>query len=88
MDKIKGILTDCNDGKETIVDLEYEIEERDGRRLFQLLNGVTGYESFYIDQDNANLNRMKEKGWLACAGTKGRWHRLFIPAEEMMRVEF
>ncbi len=85
---IKGVLTSCITGKETEVDLEYEITERNGERVFSLLNGVTGWESFYIDHWSTKLEAMKKSGWLACAGTPGKYHRLFIPPEEMQKIEF
>lgn len=84
--KIKGILTDCITNEEKEVDLEYEIEMRDGRRIFTLLNGVTGWEGFYIDSEYSNLEEMKKCGWLACAGTPSRYNKLFIPAEEMQKA--
>lgn len=84
--KLKGILTNCVTDKQTEVELEYEITERDGEKVFSLLNGVTGWESFYIDHWSTNLEGMKKSGWLACAGTKGRWDKLFIPAEEMQKI--
>lgn len=83
--KIKGILTNCITDKESIIDFEYEI--REGNRhglLFKLIGGVTGYESFYID-DHAQEN-MPKFGWLACSGTEKRWDKLFIPAEEMKKA--
>ncbi len=96
---IKGILTNCNTGNKTTEDIEYEIQEIFGenpervlneneRRIFQLINGVTGYESFYIDTDLRNVKRMCEKGWRACVGTKGSWDELFIPPEEMKKVDW
>lgn len=92
---MKGILTDCNNGTEKEVELEYEIKEREGRRIFWLLNGVTGWESFYIDKVNllaelsrfeTNLKEMAETGWLACAGTPRKYDRLFISGIEMKKV--
>ena len=83
--KIKGILTNCVINKESTIELEYEINENDRHELsFQLIDGSTGYESFYID-DYAEEN-MPKFGWLACAGTPKRWDKLFIPAEEMKKV--
>ena len=83
--KIKGILIDCVTNKESTVELEYEINENDSHEfIFKLLNGVTGYESFYIDE-YAEEN-MPMFGWLACIGTEGRWDKLFIPAEEMKKA--
>lgn len=85
---IKGILTNCITGKEKEVELEYEITERNGERIFSLLNGVTGWESFYIDHWTTNLSAIQKSGWLACGGTKGRYDRLFVPAEEMQKIDF
>ena len=58
-----------------------------GRLIFQLEGGPTGYESFYIDEDGANLRMMAAKGWTACFGTKDRWDRLEIAATAMAKVE-
>lgn len=84
--KIKGILTNCVTNEEKEVELEYEIEMRDGKRIFSLLNGVTGWEFFYIDSEYADLEGMKKSGWLACAGTPRSCNKLFIPAEEMQKA--
>lgn len=97
--KLKGILTNCVTEEVTTVELEYEIIEQFGenpegilneneRRIFRLINGVTGYESFYIDSDLRNVKQMCERGWRACAGTKGSWDRLVIPADEMRKVDW
>lgn len=92
---IKGIIITHN-GKETEVELEYEIIMRDNRRLFRILNGVTGFESFYIDPNHRwktetvqafekSIHDMKVHGWLACSGM-GFWDKLFIPSEEMKKA--
>ena len=78
---MKGILTDCIDGTVREVEVDYKIYESNGRKAFQLIGGVTGYESFYLDSEY--LDKMLENGWTACAGTKNKYDRLFIPAEEM-----
>ena len=88
---MKGIMTDCNTGKESVVDLSYEIRTHDKIRYFQLLNGVTGYESFYIDDFEGKtkentLYLMRKNGWRANMGTKGVWNELMISAEEMRKV--
>lgn len=84
--KMKGILTNCVTSEEKEVELEYLIELRDGKRIFSLLNGVTGWESFCIDSEYSNIEEMKECGWLACAGTPRRYDKLFISAEEMKKA--
>jgi len=83
---MKGILTNCVTNKEKEVELEYKISIRNGERIFSLLNGVTGWESFFIDSEYTNLDEMKESGWLACAGTPRRYDNLFVPAEEMQKA--
>jgi hypothetical protein len=80
---MKGILTDCTTGKDREVEIYYEIIEIEGKKVFQLINGVTGYESFYIDSEYNHIENVSDNGWTACAGTKGVWDKLFIPAEEM-----
>ncbi len=83
---IKGILTNCVTNEEREVELEYVISLRNGERIFSLLNGVTGWESFHIDNQYTNLNDMKESGWLACIGTPRKYDKLFVPAEEMQKA--
>ena len=80
---MKGILTDCRDGTVREIEVDYEIFEKDGHKIFQLIGGVTGYESFYLDSKYTRLDKMLENGWTACAGTKNKYDELFIPAEEM-----
>ena len=83
---MKGILEDCRTGEKRDVEVDYEIAFVKGERIFRLIGGVTGYESFYIDNEYTNLAAMCEGGWLACAGTKDRYDRLTIPAEEMSKA--
>lgn len=88
---IKGILKDCDTNEESVVDLDYEIRTHNGVRYFQLINGVTGYESFLIDDyngrtDTNRLERIRKNGWRACVGTKGVWDELTITAEEMRKA--
>ena len=81
---MKGILTSLASGDTQEVTLNYVIKTEDNRRIFQLLNGPTGYESFCID--DAKKFKMSENGWTACMGTKYGYDRLFIPAEEMRKA--
>ena len=83
---MKGILTDCTTGEDREVDIYYEIVEIEGKKVFQLINGVTGYESFYIGSEYNHVENVCDNGWTACAGTKGVWDKLFIPAEEMKKA--
>ena len=88
---MKGIMIDCNTNKESVVELRYVIRTHNGLRYFQLLNGVTGYESFYIDDFDGKVKEntlylMRKNGWRANMGTKGVWNELMIPAEEMVKA--
>jgi len=56
-------------------------------KILQMADGVTGYESFYLDADV--VADCAERGWLACSGTYGRWDSLFVwPAEMRKAFEF
>lgn len=46
---MKGTLISLACGDEMEVELDYEIVAVDGRKVFNLIGGPTGYESFYID---------------------------------------
>ena len=83
---MKGILTDCHTGEDREIEIDYEIVEIEGKKIFQLINGVTGYESFYIDSEYNHLENVCDNGWTACIGTDGVWDKLFIPAEEMSKA--
>jgi len=91
--KMFGIRTDAWTGKEEKVEVEYEIKPwtfryaAKGDRVLQITRGgVTGYESFIIAANGNPLPEMRERGWCACIGTKNRWDKLEIPAEEMGKV--
>ncbi len=84
---MKGIRTNCYNGKQEEVDIEYEIRTYptlEGKWLVITKGGVTGYESFQLT--NESLSRLSKSGWSACAGTKNRWDTLFIPAKEMQKL--
>ena len=91
-----GILTDAWTGKRSNIELDYKIVEDDeGRRMFNLIGGPTGYESFYIDYEAINpfidafhtdIKKLAKTGWIACMGTKNSWDKLLIPAIEMKKV--
>ena len=45
--------------------------------------GVTGYES--IEADRVKSHNID--GWCACAGTPGKWDKLFLPAVAMLEIQ-
>ena len=82
---MKGILTSCITGKTSEVEVSYETtHSSDNHIVFELRGGPTGYEGFRIVEKT--ISQMVENGWVACMGTKNRWDKLFIPAEEMRKA--
>ena len=83
--RIKGIRTNCITGeeKEVIVTLEkyFYMQPLNEWWVRIIGGGVTGFESFKVKGNDFST------GWLACAGTKDRWDELYIPAEEMQKLE-
>ena len=89
---MRGMRTNCLTGEKREVVLDYKIVElQDGQRIFQLIGGPTGYESFYItDGVIADYTDPSTECWVACMGDVGykspRYDRLEIPAEEMRKA--
>lgn len=85
---VKGIRTDCVTKEQRTAEFGYEIfQHEDGKKVFQLIGGPTGYESFYIDDHMINaLKDPKRSGWVACMGTDGVYDRLEISSAEMRKA--
>ena len=49
--------------------------------------GVTGCESYRVSDLLRNRVRYEQHGLVVCAGTPGRWDKLYVPGDEM-RVLF
>jgi len=88
---MKGVRTDAWTKEVCEVELGYEIRKSYNEKddaLFIIEGGVTGYESFIIE--DGTFNKMSLKGWCACMGTftgdYGRWDKLVIDASEMKKV--
>ena len=77
--------TNCTTGETVDTQQPYLIEPRgdEGRLVFQLLEGPTGYESWYIE---SLLKDPYEGWWAACAGTKGRWDKLMVNGREVLNI--
>ena len=45
---------------------------------YRTKGGVTGFESLSVKNMCAGKG-----GWWACAGTKGRWDSLYVPADQI-----
>ena len=55
------------------------------KNIVKCLNGVTGYESYYID----DILKFKGDIFAPCSGTKGRWNRLevnYIEFREQLEI--
>ncbi len=85
MIKINAIRTDCLTGetKDVVLDVIKEFHKELDSWWIKIVNGVTGYESCQVD----TLESTVKGGWFACAGTKGRWDSLFIPENEMKKIQ-
>lgn len=60
------------------IDVEVFIHKnKDGDYIFQVMNGVTGFESFNMERLLKN-HKDRDGDFLLCAGTKNRWDRLAI----------
>lgn len=79
------IRTDCCTGRETKVNLRWEIKFHPelGESYLHLIGGPTGYESMPLKSIGKAI---ASEGWLACFGTKSRWDRLFVPASSLNEV--
>lgn len=81
---VTGEITCCRTGKTKLQEVAFELGNGSyGNILYIRKGGVTGYESFYVKDYHDPEHK---RGWTACAGTKGRWDKLFIPPEEMKKV--
>lgn len=83
---MKGKLTNCVTGEVTEIELDYYVEPActDDKRIFKLIGGVTGYESFYLKEEY--IQKIIKNGWYANARTKNKYDGLHIAAEEMKKV--
>lgn len=66
-----------------VADYEFEIvvDPSRSQKVFQLIGGPTGYESFIMHDET--VTAMKERGWRACIGTPGSYNRLISTADQM-----
>ena len=62
---------------ETISPIEMELFERDGKQILKFIGGPTGFESYYVEDLNANP--MVAGIFCICGGTINRWPRCEVP---------
>ena len=80
-DWVDGYRKSCITGQCTYAKVHYIIEPGYSGMCFTILNGVTGFESYYVD--DLLDNDYPEDGFdaqyfPACCGTMGRWDGLYL----------
>ena len=71
--------------EEIIVHITVEEYDEDGEYVLRIADGgVTGYESYCLDENTVERNMGRD--WIACMGTNGRWDRLVVPWSSMKTV--
>jgi len=90
---IRATRVDCIDDSSRIVFIQWAIITREeGEPIFRIIKGgVTGYESFYVDQffspeGEFRPNRANHSFYL-CAGTPSRWDSLYISSDDVWQIE-
>jgi len=88
---VNGTRTDCSTGEVKKVSLHLTLDksplEPNKKPIVTLHGGVTGYESFYLnDYAMEWLSAPEVEQWAACMGTKGRYDELLIPTTEMRKA--
>lgn len=68
-DWVDGYRVNCVTGERKDLKIYYRIDDGYSGKCFQILNGVTGYESFYV-QDLLRPRPETFDYWVACAMTK------------------
>ena len=70
--------------EDVVVQISVYEDHEDGYTLRIVEGGVTGYESYCLDENTVDRNMGRD--WIACMGTKGRWDRLVVPWSSMKTV--
>ena len=78
---VKARRIDCMTTQSKTVNLEVEVKYSETLKAYWVYitkGGVTGFESLSVKNMCAGKG-----GWWACAGTKGRWDSLYVPADQI-----
>jgi hypothetical protein len=82
-DWVSGYRVDCITDERTPVKVYYLIEEGAHGYSIKFLNGVTGFESYYVHDLLANEQDHPTGYWAACCETIGRWDGLYVDAKQV-----
>ena len=86
---MKGRLINCVTCRMTEIEVDYEIvdtgsDDPERSKVFKLIGGVTGYESFYLKEEY--IQKIIKNGWYANTRTRNKYDGLHISAEEMKKA--
>lgn len=96
---VQAVRRNCSTGEETSTEVTLGLYAN----VLRIIDGgITGYESFYIDDTSekvlkklglGDLSIVQGKpsgtlrhGWVACAGSKDHWDSLFVSSSSMEKV--
>lgn len=86
---VDGIRTNCITGIETPVKVHWVIERVDNTtKVITFLNGVTGYEGYYID-DLVQCGLLEDSTndvVVVCAGTNNKYDTLTISRQQLQQI--
>ncbi|UBF29883.1 hypothetical protein K9N68_37365 (plasmid) [Kovacikia minuta CCNUW1] len=82
--KIRGVRIHNRTEEKTDVLIPWIIEECEGRKVLKLLEGVTGWEAWYVE--DIKKFPPDTETFAACAGTPGRWDTLLVNSADVMEV--
>jgi hypothetical protein len=95
---VNGYIVDAWSGERSEREFHYKITEHDkakepysSKYSIEILDGVTGYESFYLNKYSMPHytdpgNEIYSKDWCACGGTPKRWHQMWVYNKDMMEA--
>lgn len=84
-DTISAVQVHCVTNKKTQLEVHYRIDRcTDGRSILKILDGVTGYESWYVDDLKRYWKDVDQ--FCACAGTANRWDELWLDATKVKQI--
>jgi len=87
-DTIRAKQIDASTGKVKFQNVHYRLNlTADNEAILVILDGVTGYESWYIYHLLAvGVGNKDEYDFCACAGTRDRWDELWLNSADVWAV--
>lgn len=82
-DWVSGYRVNCITGERDPLKVYYLIEEGSHGYSINFLNGVTGFESYYVHDLLGNKQDRPTGYWAICCETMGRWDGLYVDAKQV-----